>query len=212
MPFQTSRRRAPTRPSKARKPKEVATKTYVKRAIAATQEVKFINASIVNNPSTTGTMTKIMSANPAQVAGDSGRDGDTIMIKSLHLRCLVTVADGTNWVRLILFQWKPSDANYTPVVSDLIGLTGTPIQSQYRHDIKEQDEYNVLMDRTLNLTTYTPQYLVQKNWYKGFRKRVQFDGAGMKANNHLFLLAISDSGVAAHPLVDGVLQVRYTDS
>jgi len=175
--------------------------------------------------STTGYLTKIPFQIP-QGDGDNTRDGDHLTwCGSIPIRWEVINAttDVYDHVRVILFQWHPNDTT-PPTVGNvlLLGPTGvSDIFSMYNHDRRQ--DYKILYDRTVTTVqesnilavpvdvNYT-RYVQGTVSLKKARKQVQFLGGGLTGTNQIYLLAISDSTAATHPLLTWSSKIFFRDS
>lgn len=141
--------------------------------------------------------------------GDSTRDGDKLCPVGLKIKLLLTLADTTNTIRLILVRWIPSTSSlsYGGVIQNGTG-TSYSVAGQYQHDTRKQ--FKVLWSRSYALSSNRPQVIVNK--YVRLQKRqISYVSASTTGTNKLFLLAISDSAAAAHPTIGGYTRLDYTD-
>lgn len=189
-------------------------KKYVKRQLGKRLERKYINREFSLTPSTTGVISKVMDANPAPGNSDSGRIGDRIRITSIDMRYTGIYADGTNFVRIIVFQWKDDDNNYTPVQSDVINASTSAFTAQIRHDQRKAGMLNILWDKVhcMSSTGSNAAIFRHKFFTRGFGRDVQFMSGSQKGTNQLYMLTISDSIAASHPSLDVRFRVNYTDA
>ena len=134
---------------------------------------------------------------------DTTRDGDSFYLRSLRVKGSVLIADSTNAVRLIVFQWHADSSDDTATVSDIlsssaIGTTVAPFSSYY-HDKRRL--YSILYDRTFNTTTEMSQLLFDTGYLRPKVRKVNYVNATSVGVNKVFILAISDSAAALHPTV-----------
>lgn len=153
---------------------------------------------------------------------DSQRDGDRIMLKPrLYMTYNAVVGDATNYVRFLVFQWKPLN-NPVPTAADVL-LTGSSgsidFTSQYHHDARQL--YKIMYDKVHRLAgngsaATTPSTSIttifQKVILKIPAKQQQYDSAGVNHTNALYLVTVSDSAVIPHPQYSATVKTLFTDS
>jgi len=199
------------------KPVAKSVKNYVSNMLNKNIEKKYYNYGIeLAGVNTTGTI--FPACHPTQGTGDlANRIGDRLKLKSLHIRATLTVADTTNVMRLIWFQYN-SLSNITtnaPTSTNVLDVTGasiSPVFAQYLFD-SFSEHIVILSDRTYSLSTSNS--IKNVNYYvplKYAKKTIRFSAAGTLAYNHIYLLAISDSGTVSHPSLVGSIQSIYTDA
>lgn len=184
-------------------------KKQVKTLIKRRQELKFYVAQVnIGAVSTTPGVGAFFA--PAQGTNDSQRDGDRAeLCGTMDIRMSVFPnTDTYNFLRFIVFQWKP---NTTPTAADVLltGPTGAiDILSQYSHDSRQQ--YTILMDKNLYLNGYHTavgetgaSYAVIRHYKiklgKKVHKDVQFVAGTTAGTNKLYWIIMSDSGAIPHP-------------
>lgn len=141
--------------------------------------------------------------------GDNGInnfEGTSIQVKSIHLRCQVALADTSNLMRTILFQWFDDTV---PTVSSILSSTmiGT-IEAPFswrnwsnKHLFKILKDDRTQIQGSAQITggngfVYTYDIFVKGNKIK----RTYFDATGSSyQKGGLYLLVISDSAAIAHP-------------
>lgn len=120
--------------------------------------------------------------------------------------------DGTNFVRIIVFQWYDST---TPAVSGIL-QTVTPFGMLLWENI---ENIKVLADRLIPLK----QQGIQSDSHDAWAEKIYIKGKKMvpvKLNaagtaiqkGEIYILVLSDSSVVAHPYCTFYSQVTYTDS
>jgi len=199
----------------------------VKKLANGPVEVKY--QDIVFQAGVTSAGAIVLITNIPQGITDNSRVGDQLMIKDMFLNLTAVVADTSNLVRFIIFQWKPQSI---PVVSDILfnGPTLNPdVWSQYSNDTRQ--DYRIIFDSLnsmigngtvvpVTLSQYPPQDSSQPiiAWNRRMIapiKRVQYVGGSTTvASNLCYILYISDSAPLAppHPVVTGVIRTHYTDA
>lgn len=144
--------------------------------------------------------------------GDTTRDGDKICCKALKIHGIIAAADTWNYVRLIVFVWKPS-AVANPSTGQILVDTGAADapQSFYVHDYRKN--FTVLWDKTFRVAVSQPNLTI------GFKKyirlkdlNINFITAGTSGQNHIYVMAISDSSAVSHPTVLYKSRLMFTDA
>ncbi|AXH77786.1 MAG: hypothetical protein [Cressdnaviricota sp.] len=160
-------------------------------------------------------------ADDGNVNNDTARIGNTI---SLMRTCLtgnvkVASADGFNRIRLMLVASKDGAQEIT--ASDVLSYHDYTIHgdlvfsSQYTTKSATNKNYNVLMDKVIDLNVYGPAYKsfkFVKRWKSG--KELMYDGVGASAptNYKLSLIGVSDSGSVLHPELNYMIRNTYKDA
>lgn len=147
------------------------------------------------------------------------RNGSKCKVKYIDLRAEVyipTGGDTTNTMRIILFQVTN---NQIPTVAsvlqnDAIGGGGYNVVSTYS-DLQAQ-KYVILRDITLSMTTngYNNQNF---HWKvsKGFNTEVSWNDSIASPNFNqggIFMVAVSDSAVVTHPIINWSSRVYFLDA
>lgn len=191
------------------KTEKAQVKTTVRRMIAARSEKKMFTVDVNGSVSTTAAFNHV-SAVP-QGDQDTARDGDELYLKSIHWSWQMIGADGTNRIRLVLFQWKEDSNVSAPDVNDLLqSTTSAGLFGVFRKDMSSS--YRILYDNILHTDTYNNVKTGRKNCYKGFTKKMSFTGGGTTGRHHIFTLVLSDSAAATHPQITSQVALRFTDS
>lgn len=199
---------------KRRVPK--STKKYVKAVINKNIETKYYDGTIISqgvdwNGVVFGPITDI-----PQGDTDSNRIGDKVNLKSLRMRFTIQWADTINLMRIVVFQWIPTSLTL-PSVADIfpasnLGNFFSPLLN-YVWDDKSQRI--ILYDKVFRMVSNNDSgFTVHKKKVslKFAKKKVNFIAGSNDGYNHLFILAISDSGAAAHPNLQLVRRVTYKDA
>lgn len=154
-----------------------------------------------------------------QGTGYDNRIGNTITVQSIQYRFVATIGDATNFMRLVLFQWK-SDAQIAPTWDAIMQFqtAGVPIGikdclSPYLVSNGVSTEFKIIKDIRFLLDTDNPQQIIEGYIDKNFIKNVHYsDSSSFFGTNHLFMMLVSDSGAVSHPTLDGFIRLRYTDA
>lgn len=199
-----------------------AQRKEVKKIVSHDLEDKYSNVIVPQTSLLTTANIVALTHGIVQGVGDNQRVGDKIKLGKMYLRLFWGPGDSENFMRFILFQWKPSDLAYVPTVADILlpGPGGVQnIGSQYNHDRRSQ--FKILYDKTMNLigdgaapeTSYT-------SLTRGFSvdtitpklNSIQFEAATFNGMNHVYMLGLSDSNVIPHPYIYFSLKIMYTDA
>lgn len=188
---------------------KLATLRSVKRLISNRQEKKIHTVDVSGVITTTVAFNQV-SAVP-QGDTDLSRDGDELIIKSLHWNWAFVGADATNRMRIMVIQWHGDGASNPPVASDIFQVdTTTGHFGQLRKDTSSL--FSVLYDRFLTTDTYAMIKHSQVNMYKKFRKKISYISGSTNGMGQLYTVAVSDSSGIAHPSIDSQFCLRFTDS
>lgn len=196
-------------------------KFQVKRLIRNVQELKYFEGSSQNADISTSPAILDISA-VSQGDTDTTRDGDRLQwVGKIDFRYSLDIADATNIIRVMIFQWKP---NSSPAAGSLFlnGPTGAvDVWSNYGHDHRQ--EYTILYDKTYSLVgnggaatvpTTTSSQIVRfvRISLKRIAKMAQFTAGTTAGTNKLYLYLISDSALVGNPTITFSAKVFFRDS
>lgn len=190
----------------------VATRRVVQKQIIASSEKKLASYGTNTTIGVTGNF-EALTSNIAQGTAEGERVGRSINPVGFYLTCSISVADTTNYFRIILFKWDAKGV--APTVADILQDTTYPTVSPLNSD--SDGTFRVLFDKRLILCNGTntavrlfKKYVALKN----IQTKYSSDGVGAAANleGQLYVLRISDSGAVAHPAMIGFSKLWYTDS
>lgn len=195
----------------------VATKAYVKKLVRKEAETKYWDLSTASQPYSIalGATTILDLTEVPQGTTDVTRVGDKLTIRGLDIRMDAIIADTTNVIRCIIFQWY-INTNITlsnPLGSQVLqDITTYPHLSNYHHD--NNNQFHILYDTMIQLGAQGPQARV---WHvkpnlKWAKKTVEFSGGGTNGANKLYMLLVSDSSAVSHPTVRIQSRLRFDDS
>lgn len=202
------------------KKQKAEVKKIVANKLSRTLEHKYWEYPLDSRTISSTPVLAIMSAlqGNSQGTGDKNqRIGDSISMTSLHFKGSVSVADTTNLVRLICFLWKPSLADATPTVGDILS---TSYSANYVYGYKSVDNLReksvrILYDRTIKLSSLGDTYQQMISYNHKFKTpvKIQFDsGSTTNCTNCPCWLIISDSSGAPHPSYLASYRIYYTDA
>jgi len=168
---------------------------------------------------TVGTGWSLQLDNVALGTAHNQRNGSKLKIEYIDLRAEVyipTGGDTTNTMRIILFQVTSAAVPTVATVlqNDALGGGGYNVVSTYS-DLQSQ-KYVILRDKSVAMTTngYNCQTF---HWKisKGFNKDISFnDTIGTPNFNQgaIFMVAVSDSAVVTHPIINWSSRVYFQDA
>lgn len=198
----------PTKKFKAPVPPEI--KAYVKKSISRSVETKRLITLVQANPDLAGSATVLSNI----IKGDDGyqRDGNEVTVQGLDVRGAIYLADTTNFVRVIFFQWHENTAVSVPTPASILESKsggGTPWLELPAHD--ERKTYTILSDRTYTL--HSSQPVVRFTEYISARraKKINYIHDANSAIGHIYVALLSDSGAVSHPAVEIMCGLRYKD-
>lgn len=129
----------------------------------------------------------------------------------LMIRWQMAPADPTNMLRILVIQ---DLAGGIPTVPNVLQSTGNVRAPLSALDTRFDNTYRVIADRTFSLDTTTAVQRVGKIKI-GMRqlRPVHFlDAIGTLEKAGIYILAVSDSGVAAHPTLQLYWRLHYKDA
>lgn len=232
------RRRYKRKAYGSRRRRGKATKAYVKRAVASAIELKerfytgtgsAIGKTVTGSDADftsvsygTGGMVGGLCAGVANGTGEGQRIGNKITLKGVQLRMVFTPGDQYNVLRVLLVTPKRSFAS---------GSTGAFIQQLLSNTASsatqliapvDTDLFKVYLDKQYwirklpvdgSTSSQTDQLKILKKFVK-FNKKIYWDISNpTNPSQDVFLVAISDSSVAANPgTIMAHVRLWYTDA
>lgn len=136
-------------------------------------------------------------------------EGSSLQVKSIRIRGQISAADGTQMVRLMVFQWRDPAV---PVPSGLLTQAGSGFAPYSDRLWTNKKTAKILYDQLFNMDTYSPTCKVDiyipgtklaRTWMQ--------QSAAIAQNNGVFLLAISDSSTVNHPIWTYLSEIVFTD-
>lgn len=195
------------------KKKELVTKSELHRALNKAIETKYYYLNSGTTYDFSGSLFAITNGFTQGSTGVGTREGDRITPLHLHMKGFASLADTTNWVRIVILRWKQDYADLTAVnqILETVGSTYAPL-SMYVKEPENRARFEVLADRLFNLHSSEPQKAFDiRIPAKKLKKPVQYVAGTSGGNGQLVGVIISDSGAAAHPGVSFELMLRYKD-
>lgn len=209
MPYKSKTRRKRTYPRNNQM--RTIAKQEARKAIKRQVEVK--QHDEVND---TTVSTTINNTDPLQtiVRGTDANDyiGDKINPIGLALRYHLIAGDAYNMLRMLIIQDK--DVAGSPTTGTMFQNNIYPLTSALHRDFTSQ--YRVLYDKTYTLTTNGGGGAIpisKRMFIKGKRMRyIRFDAAGNCTGGQIWIVAISDSSTASHPVFQVYTRLYFTDA
>lgn len=181
-------------------------RAVTKSVLASQSELKYFDTLATAAPDYAGYLQNLSLV--PQGSTDISRDGDQLYATSIQIRGNITLADTTNYLRVILFCWK---SDTTPDQDDILTTTykGSTnyVLAPYHHDGRSM--FTVLSDRTYFLHADKTQ--VQFNITKKLNKKMFFNAGGTSGKNQVWAMTLSDSAAVSHPSVAMVSRLRFRD-
>jgi len=222
MPYKRNYRNYRKRPYRKRrvnrKPK--ATVASVNRKVMKIQraiEYKHLDTFYQNTVDLTGTVFPI--TNALQGTVDTARVGDKLTTTSVQIKYQLSQYDAPyQTFRVVCLRSRGSAGNVPPTLSDVY-IQGTGPQTQvpavwlYNLDYFRSSQAKVLYDRvfTLQGPNADEAKTISRSIKIPFRSNIQFIAGSASANNHLYMMIISDSGTTPSPRVVANVRINYLD-
>lgn len=152
---------------------------------------------------------------PNQGVLSTERVGTQAKLINISYKLRFLKADTTNYIRMVLFQWHPDNANDVPQWSQMFQFNPPVTQ----HDIMgplimgdgNQRNFRVIKSIDFNLDDDGPVSLIHGYINKGYKNTIYFADQAVTGMEHIYVMFVSDSGSIQHPIVDGYFRFRYTD-
>lgn len=190
-------------------------KAQVAKLISANEEIKYIDTAwSAYSVDLTGT-TAILTAT-AQGTAQSQRLGSQIKPLSVKLNLSCAAADTTNYMRIIVWQYKGASSTFTPSIPFILATAGAGVQeviSPYNYTNKKL--YKILYDEQVALSTQGPTCAIWSQRINLPKKLITDFNAGAastSAMNHICFSVLSDSAAPTHPTLNGTVRVFYSDA
>lgn len=188
------------------------------RVVNRNIESKFKDTAIGQPIDNTGYFVKLTDLGRG-TSDQNERVGDKVRMAGLKMRfqLVSAAADVTNIIRVIIFQWHPSDAIALNLGSILEGTTN--YTAMYNHD--QGANFSIFYDRTFTVNAQgIPNRMMMKtfNMYsrlgrmKWVRKTIKYNAGLSTGQDNLYVCFVSDSGSVPHPSVFGTFRFTYKDA
>lgn len=206
------RNRRYTRKTKVSKP----VKVYVQKAIKKAPETK-INANSAYNGSSMAYDTPVFGSLSTIPQGDasSSRDGDRLRLMKISGRLDVNVNAGSV-ARVIIFQWKPNDADDVPSTSTVLqfgALVSNSVNYPVNPEKSDKLKINVLWDKRYVQKDTSTHVIDFVNITKFKNPYIYYNSGGVTTGkNNIYIMAFSNTAAAAsEPLLYAQLNTYFKD-
>ncbi len=193
-----------------------AVAAIARQTVKRMAEKKFIEIDI-NGTSITDVNANLALTPLARGFSDGTRNGDQVTIVKLELRLDIrsdTTANIGSAIRMIIFQWHPTDAT-PPDIDNVLLDTSITRSTQQGYLVDGRKNFTILSDKIFQVSTVAGtefMHSVHTVITKGFRKNIDYNGTSVTGIDNCYLLAISDFGVATTPpLMFGGVRFTYID-
>lgn len=206
-----------------KKPRTVSTQTVVAREVAKQMARKSDykqtlqrDIAAVGIPNTGYTL-DLLNALSRGDNGVNNFEGSSIDVKSLKIRCHTIAQDGTQCMRIIVYQWFDAAS---PAPGDILSTTslGT-VTAPLSPRAWPTTKYRILHDELFQLQN-TATFVggngtdkVSEIFVPGKKiQRIEFNqGTAVPQKGGLYLLAVSDSAALNHPALYSAWEMVFTD-
>lgn len=153
----------------------------------------------------------------AQGTSDVSRIGDSILLKSIHLRYHLVYGAGATtaaqFVRVMIIQWFDNSA---PLLNGILTNTaaGVSIDSDYNMDyFREKKTLKVLYDRRHELSLQGPSGVVVSTPIKRFTKTINYiSGVNTPIYGDIYFVILSDQAAAGtNPAYQMYMRIQWID-
>jgi len=165
--------------------------------IASTKIPKFFSGTLSTTYPATTTF-QDLSAVPVGT-GINTRTGSAVHAKYLDLNMLFVIADTYNVMRVIVFEWFPSDTSDVPGSAELYSTAysaGNNEQYVALNPVKPS-RFRVLQEFTVILDV--AHVALHKKVNLRLKGSPSFDTGVNTGKNHIYVAIVSDSTTATHP-------------
>lgn len=188
----------------------------------------YIDSYMNISPSASGFIQDLGLVTIIEGTGTGNRQGDKIELKSINIKAFCYVlntallnADAFNNIRIILFSLpQPVVAgvglNVTDIIQDLDVLShyrkDSPVKYKIHHDVlyyvdNQQLPGSAGVPRWASVVPHQKRYFKKLTFPAGLP--VTYNPAGDVIKNNVMMLAISDSGLTPHPIIEGRIRLTF---
>ncbi len=137
------------------------------------------------------------------------RVGAQVNVVSATIKMFLVCADATNYIRTVLFTWRPSDSSDVPTASELfIDTASAAFTSLLAY---KPSRFKVWHDKCYPLTTAGNTYCRTEVVTLRNVGAIQYDIGVNTGSRHLYLAIVSDSGASTHPPYTIDCNMIFTD-
>jgi hypothetical protein len=189
----------------------------VRGTLAADQETKFTVITQNSTFTLAGSYATPLTEVPQGLL-DTNRVGDTISLIDIWARLNILCGDTTNFVRIVMVQWKgpivAATALDTPDILLNQGVNANNVVAPYNQDNIDAGILKILYDETIGMTTAgsTAALVRDIRLRNGFVRKLQYVAGTQTGYNKISLHFFSDSAAAPNPSVYGNVMIRFSDA
>jgi len=184
------------------------------RELSSKMSEKVFDTAFAANNIAAGATTVTALSNIAQGVGRSQRTGDRVHLCRLQYRIQILAGDATDFVRVIIFRFKPNNASFalsSTVILDVGPSTADDPFSMYNYTNRK--EVVILKDFAI------PMVLAGSSGNQSFVGEINlneivstFTSAATTCDNGIYLYFVSDSAAVPHPTITALFRVFYKDA
>lgn len=197
------------------KPQVQAVRKIATRQMNKRSELKYKDLAV--NLTEVSSDSPLVSALTFPSQGDTitTRDGDSIWIKSSHLKGYVQ-ADSTNpraMLRVLVVQWLENSGT-APTLGDILEDTSFVDALNSPYKVNGKAEFRVLMDNRFSVSNLDTGIRSINKFLKPKVRKIQFDAGATTCTGQLYLMAVSDETAAGGlaPFLTFYHRYRYYDN
>jgi len=182
----------------------------VRKALDRREELKIKDTTFNVSSTLAGTVVDLSSI--AQGTTEATRIGNRISPKYLDIRASVHVADATNVLRVVVFQWHLDDGAVVPTASNILqaGLVTGNWGPWAGYNNDERNAFSVLGDWVWQLNAASSNTSVDfVRRIKRKMRQPEYAGTLLTGTSKIYMLLISDSAAAPNPFMVGVSRLHF---
>jgi len=145
---------------------------------------------------------------------DVTRGGD--MVSAVNIEWMAqafigsSAGDYTNILRFVIFQWFAETSADPPSLGQLFNTAASACYSPFAHD--NDQKLHVLADETFPLSLNGPSIECKRGRIVRMNRDIRYIAAGTNGTNHIYALAVSDSGAVPHPFFNMGVRFNFFDA
>jgi len=175
------------------------------------KQPKYLAGVFNSTVSSTSTFTDLTSG-IAQGTTMYQRIGQSVRVQNISMKGILTIADTTQVIRIIIFKWLVSDTTDAPQVGELLDTAGGTIPEYVAQKlVYRPSRFAVLWDKTWTFAQNWQPVLSFDHIVK-LNSEVEYDVGVNTGKNHIYMMTVSDSAATTHPSVLISTTVHYHDT
>ncbi len=171
-----------------------STKLYVKKALTANKETNYIN--LVDGSSVISYDVPYLAQWSAISQGStiSTREGDRIEPTILSVKGRMFCTSSSDIARIIIFQWRPDNADEAPTMAKLLQLSGSQnsVHSPYILNATDRGKFAVLYDKSFMNDGNRDSFNVKITIKKFMNKFITYNTGTTTGRSQIYMLAFSN--------------------